>query len=444
MALSRRRFLTLAATTAVGTGLASTLEAVYVQLASGKALQTAGFGPLVTDPEGVLDLPAGFQYRIFSRVGDRMSDGYPVPGKHDGMAAFAGPNNTTILIRNHELSPINVEPPVIAEADKMYDTLCTGGTTTLIVSSDRTLIKDFVSLAGTSRNCAGGPTPWGSWLSCEETVVTPAQNVPRAATNVNKPHGYVFEVPATATGPVTPVPLKAMGRFYHEAIAVDPRSGIIYLTEDLTDGRFYRFIPAQPGNLQAGGVLEALKIKDWPTLLTHSNFPLKQKFAVEWVRIDDPDPVEDTVRVQAYNKGAQQFTRGEGICYSNGEIYFTCTSGGSKGSGQIWRYLPGSTARDGGSIELFVESPGTEVMDFPDNLVMAPFGDLIICEDGSSGNDLLGITPAGKIYVLGRNALNRSEFAGACFSPDGQTLFVNIQDPGMTLAIWGPWQKKVS
>lgn len=443
MSLSRRRLFTLGAMGAGAVLFPQGLRALYQRAEAGQSVQGNGFGALVPDPKGIIDLPAGFQYRILSKLGDRMSDGNPVPSLHDGMATFPGPNGTTILIRNHEVYPglPSSYRPVEAPAHLKYDTLCPGGTTTVIVSPERTLVKDFVSLAGTYRNCAGGTTPWGSWISCEEntaTPISPGQNGP-----VNKPHGYNFEIPITATGPVQPIPLKAMGRFQHEAIAVDPKTNLIYQTEDRSDGLFYRFIPKQIGNLQAGGELQALKIKGRPRAETSYNFPQQQLVEVEWVTIPDPDPIVDSVRYQGLELGAAEFSRGEGICYSQGEFFFTATSGGDKALGQIWRYRPGATADQGGSLELFVESPGRNVLDYPDNLIMAPFGDLMVCEDGTDDiNRIMGITPQGQIYPFAKNVLNSQEFAGVCFSPDQQTMFVNIFHPGMTLAIWGPWSKR--
>jgi uncharacterized protein len=260
-------------------------------------------------------------------------------------------------------------------------------------------------------------------------------------------HGYAFEVPASATAPVPPVPLAAMGRFRREAIAVDPQTGIVYQTEDRPDGAFYRFIPKQPGKLSEGGVLEALRIQGQPQRITAKNFPVGQALPVEWVRLETPDPAEDTLRGEAWGKGAALFTRGEGIWYSKGDFYFTATTGGVAGAGQIWRYRPnaGQTGgATGGTLELFLESPNSELLDLPDNLVVAANGDLIVCEDGANGNRLIGITPQGKLYTLANNAFNTAELAGACFSADGQTLFVNIYDPGMTLAIWGPWAQRVA
>ncbi|MFE1745471.1 alkaline phosphatase PhoX [Coleofasciculus sp. H7-2] len=438
MSLSRRQFFTLAGTSAAGVVLMSPLEALYNKAARGQLVSGGGYGPLIPDSNGLLDLPKGFQYRAFSRTGDIMNDGNPVPGGHDGMGAFPGPNNTTILVRNHELSP-NSTTQV---AGLKYDNLCKGGTTTLIVGPNRQLQNHFASLAGTYRNCAGGTTPWGSWISSEENTSTPATNDPVNTTgNVEKRHGYNFEVPANAKRNVVPVPLKAMGRFNHEAVAVDPKTGIVYETEDKGDSLFYRFIPNQPGNLVAGGVLEALKIKGMPQAITKTNFPVRQPKAVEWVRIDNPDPDTDTVRVEGFGKGAAQFSRGEGIWYGSGEFYFCCTNGGAAKLGQVWRYVPGKTAQEGGTLELFVEPNNVNVLDSPDNIVVAPFGDLILCEDGDDEQFVVGVTPKGELYQFARNAINDNEFAGACFSPDGNTMFVNIQTPGITFAVWGPWAK---
>lgn len=451
MAFSRRRFFALAGTTAATLVVGDALKGLYAR-AQGTAITTDAYGPLIPDPNGLLDLPAGFQYRAFSRTNDLMSDGNPVPGGHDGMATFAGPNRSVILVRNHELSP-NSTTEVIGNR---YDEFCKGGTTTLIVGPDRKLIRDYASLAGTYRNCAGGPTPWGSWISCEENTSTPEttpETIEQPANSgifvsnpnkVSKRHGYNFEVPALRrpkNGTVDPVPLVEMGRFNHEAVAIDPRTGIVYETEDQGDSLFYRFIPNQPGNLQAGGVLEALKIKDMPKVNTKTNFPVRKSFQAEWVRIEDYDPDKDTVRKEGFEKGAAQFARGEGIWYGNGEFYFCATSGGANSGGQVWRYIPGRNAQEGGTIELFVEPNDKSILDMPDNIVVAPFGDLILCEDGDDDQFVVGVTPKGELYKFARNAINDREFAGACFSPDGQTLFVNIQTPGITFAIWGPWDQ---
>ena len=262
-------------------------------------------------------------------------------------------------------------------------------------------------------------------------VVVPPEQLRSYWGKVSKKHGYNFEVPSFG-GLAQPIPLKAMGRFRHEAIATDPKTGYIYETEDQNNSCIYRFRPHKAGNLAAGGTLEALVIKNMPRVDTGINFPIGKSHKIKWVKLEDVDPEHDTLRYEAQAKGAAIFRRGEGICYANGEFYWTCTNGGNAGVGQIFRYNPRKE-----TIELFVESPGTEVLDYPDNLILAPFGDLIVCEDGRGEQFLVGITPEGNTYKFARNALNNSEFAGVCFSADGNTMFVNIYNPGMTLAIWG-------
>ena len=441
MGLSRRQFFTLAGTSVVTTVMATHLRALYAQDAQHLLLSPVGYGPLQPDPNGLLDLPAGFRYRVFSREGEMMSDGQRVPGAHDGMAAFAGDAGQVVLTRNHELSPGDASR-VMAPTEQRYDPQGQGGTTTLVLTPDRQLVSHYGSLAGTCRNCAGGPTPWGTWISCEEDTSTPATHPSGSRQPVTVAHGYNFEVPVTATAPVVPEPLRAMGRFRHEAIAVDPRTGIVYQTEDQGDGLFYRFIPHQPGRLSQGGRLEALRIQQRPGAITRINFPVGVPLAVDWVPLEDIDPAADTLRLEGFSKGAAQFSRGEGICYNRGQIFFTCTNGGNAPHGQIWRYLPSATAA-GGTLELFVQPDNPRLLDLPDNLVMGPMGDLLVCEDGAGEQFIVGVTAAGQLYRLARNALNGAEFAGICVSPDGQTLFVNLYSPGMTFAIWperGNWQ----
>jgi len=430
MAFSRRLFMARAG--ALGLSALAPLQLFHTRSAEGRVLPGGG---LLPDPQGLLELPAGFQYRGFSFTGQLMSDGTPVPALHDGMAAFPGSGGATILVRNHEL-PVTGPSRVVAPFDKRYDPRTSGGTTTLVVNSQRRLIRHYASLAGTLTNCAGGPTPWGSWLSCEENTATPATNP-----LVSKRHGYVFEVPSLATGPVDPVPLVAMGRFDHEAAAVDPATGIVYLTEDKGDSCFYRFIPNQPGVLAAGGVLQALRIVDLPQAVTRTGFTVGQSFAVDWVTVEDFDPVDDTVRVEAFSNGAAQFARGEGMTFdaANGELYFCCTSGGANGQGQVWRYRPATS-----TLDLFSEPNDTALLQSPDNVTVSPFGGLFVCEDGDGSDNLVYLTPSGAPVIFARNVRNNSEFAGVCFSPDGQTLFVNVQVPGITLAIWGPWQEWVA
>ena len=422
-----------------------------------------GFGPLVDDPAGILDLPIGFKYTAFSKTGDLMDDNLKVPGAHDGMGAFSGPRGTTILVRNHELSPdlknisSHLGDPLLLQnlpTDRIYDVgrgkqPAIGGTTTLIYDTKRQrLLRHSLSLTGTTRNCAGGPTPWRSWLTCEETV-------DRMGELIEKDHGYIFEVPARVhVGLARPVPYKAMGRFNHEAVAIDPRTGIVYLTEDREDGIFYRFLPQMPrerGKLVYGGRLQAMKLKgerkadtrNWPDA---DWMPVRTPLDVEWVDIENVEAPDDDLRKQgADEKNAAVFARGEGIWYERGVIYWACTSGGPNKEGQIFRYYVSDQEGNPeenispGRLEIFSQPNNSKLLKSADNLVVAPWGDIIVCEDTAPENHLVGITPEGILYRLARNALNNSEFAGSTFSPDGSTLFVNIQRPGITLAITGPW-----
>lgn len=421
-----------------------------------------GYGPLEEDPEGILMLPKGFTYKIISRKGTPMVDGLQVPGRPDGMATFAAPDGKVLIIRNHEVSPEdvangpfgdNLELLSKVSAPQLYDfgqgqLPCMGGTTTLLYNpATGEVEQEYLSLAGTVRNCAGGATPWGSWISCEEDVV-------KAGALLEKDHGYPFEVPAQVSPQLfEPVPLKAMGRFNHEAVCVDPRTGIVYQTEDRGDGLIYRFLPLQPGNLHAGGKLQVLAIQDQPSFDTRnwetSTTPMtiNQPYAVEWLDIDNIDAPDDDLRIRGFAQGAARFARGEGMWFGDGEFYFACTNGGAKGHGQIFRYVPSPQEGQPGEsdqpahLEIFVEPNNTDLVESCDNLTIATNGDLIVCEDKPDPR-IVGVSPQGGIYHFARNVGYRSEFAGATFSPDGRTLFVNIQDVGLTFAIQGPWQGK--
>ena len=419
-----------------------------------------GYGPLIKDPNGILDLPKGFSYSVFSEYNETMDDGLLVPAAHDGMAVFNGSNGNLIIIRNHELGgeshlrggPFGPNLELLNKVDKklIYDLGHNGipgqgGTTTIIYDPiQKKVVRQFLSLAGTMINCCGGPTPWRSWISCEETET-------QAGEDWKKDHGYNFEVPVSEIPKLTePVPLKSMGRFSHEAVAIDPDTGIAYQTEDEGNGLIYRFLPNVNGNFHKGGVLQALCFKSEHSMDTRNwhekNIKSKKSYDTEWVTLDDVESPENDLRFRGSKKGAAIFARGEGMWFDNGKIYFTCTSGGKKKLGQLYVYTPSPNEGksnendDPGKLELLVEPVDSEIMDMCDNITVAPWGDMIICEDGKGTDFLLGINPNGTIYKLAKNALNSKEFAGGVFSPDGSILFVNIQLPGMTLAITGPWQ----
>ncbi|MFT5130689.1 MAG: secreted PhoX family phosphatase [Rhodothermales bacterium] len=452
--IKRRQFLSSA--TAVSAGFFGLHD--FLANSATAAPTTSGYGPPRKDPDGILDLPNGFRYSVISRAGDTMSDALKVPEKADGMGAFAGPNGSVILLRNHEIDPgqgpkHQTRDVLSLPASKVYDrgfgrAPALGGVTTVIVDkSHHKVIRQHMSLTGTVHNCAGGSTPWGSWISCEESVA-------RAGSALEKDHGYCFEVPATNNGVVDPMPIKTMGRFNHEAIAFHPPSGVIYLTEDRHDGLIYRYLPREYGNLLAGGKLQALAILDRAESTDTRNWketkrpalPVREQFAVRWVDVPNVEAPADDLRLRgAAQHGAAVFARGEGIFYGNDAIYWACTNGGHKKAGQIFRYVPSpdegkaGESKQPGKLELFVEPNDTKILKNADNLCVSPWGDLIVCEDSKKPNCLIGITPVGECYTFARVSKGGSEFAGSIFSPDGRTLFVNIQNQGLTLAISGPW-----
>lgn len=419
---------------------------------SGRSTSAAP-APLIADPAGLLDLPPGYAYRVISRMGDLMDDGHVVGDRADGMGCFRAGRDRVALVRNHELSPRDADagPFATRSVATAYDRsrdgqALPGGTSTLIYNLRSGRVEaQYQSLAGTIRNCAGGVTPWGGWLSCEEDVT-------RAGNGVARDHGWVFEVPATVRGLVDPVPLTALGRFNHEAAAVDPATGIVYLTEDRNESLFYRFLPSRRGRLAAGGRLQAMAFvepglddtRNWSgvTLASGSSRP------VRWIDLTGIDSVEDDLRQRGHAMGAARFARGEGIHFGRGEFYFCCTSGGAAKLGQVFRYRPSPAEGTSGeralpgTLQNFVESRDPEMFNFGDNLTVAPNGHLIVCEDQYTkvvDNHLRGVTPAGELYTLARCRV-QTELAGACFSPDGSTLFVNLYSPAMTLAITGPWR----
>ncbi len=403
----------------------------------------SGYGPLVAIPsentgEYLLALPEGFKYNVFGKARSKMSDGRATPPKHDGMAAFDDSNGMIRLVRNHEID--FSRPKKAIDPATAYDPTTGGGTTTLVIDPvTRLPIRDFVSLSGTHRNCSGGPTPWQTWLSCEETVAG-------TSAGFRKNHGYVFEVSPEAESSVSAKPIKEMGRFYHEAAAVDPQTGFVYLTEDRKSCGFYRFKPKEWGNLSAGGTLQMLAIKGFDKFDTRKNQSVGKSLPAKWVDIPDPDPSNaesDSIAVfrQGRALGGAKFSRLEGCCYRSPRVLFTSTNGGNAKRGQVWEYRPVSLHE--GNLRLLYESASGKELDYPDNVSTSKRGGLVFCEDGSGSNYLRGLGSKGEIFDFAKNIARghkSSEFAGATFSPDGKILFVNIQKPGLTFAIWGDWK----
>jgi len=433
----------------------------------------------------ILALPRGFKYTTFGYIGSRMSDGNITPLALDGMAAFPHPRDRKLvrLIRNHEdRNPKGTGSnlPRPDEADEVYDPTAGGGTSTLDFDThSMRLERDFISLKGTIVNCAGGYSlGHKGWITAEETVSVFGER-----------HGYNFLVPVKRgpNGPKGGEPIVPMGRFAHEAVATDQRTGIVFQTDDPGSGvgaGFYRYIPDNPRNLFAGGRLQMLGIRGRRQADLREGQTPREQLPVRWFDIEDVDPAQarnqdpTSVYAQGFGQGGAKFNRLEGCWWDgNRSVYFASTSGGDvkngdvnsdgykEGYGQIWRYRAG---RHGGDLTLVYESTGAEALDSPDNLLVTPRGGLILCEDDASSdsdlnrnapgiedvNRLIGYSREGGVFEFAVNRLNDSEFAGATFSPDGRTLFVNIfgdsrgkvspsytGNEGMTIAIRGPWAK---
>ncbi|MCI0546727.1 MAG: PhoX family protein [Candidatus Rokubacteria bacterium] len=451
----------------------------------------------------LLHLPAGFTYRSFGWTWDTMTVGGTTPAFHDGMDVVQVRNNRfrdLVLVRNHEVRnspgpfsvPFDRTDPAIAAVtynpagtDPAASDLFFGGTTNIVFRRGK-WIESRPSLAGTTTNCAGGGTPWGSWLTSEEFIGDIA----------GVPHGYVFEVPGDQLNfPTHPVPLTELGRFSHEALAVDPETAIVYETEDDSNGcGLYRFIPnvlarklpseVRPYDLEEGGRLEMLAVCDADGDIV-PNVDLRnpvagQVFRIKWVSVQFPDvprtvggatlPVNGNfpsgVRnvsgpfAQGWAAGGATFFRGEGCWFARSALWFDDTGAGPVGEGAIWRLDPEADPVTGAArLTCIYVSQVESALDNPDNLTVSPRGGILICEDGSSDAlRLIGLRPDGRSYEFARNAINITapipgkplvpadeytgqEWAGACFDPTGRWLFVNIQTPGITFAITGPWAR---
>ena len=464
---SRRSFLKGSAALVGGVAAAGPLQMLLARTASGQPVRakfSPDYGPLaavndLTTGLPLLKLPGGFAYRSIGWWKDPMEGGIPTPAVHDGMGVVAAQGNTAVLVRNHEIRNAGSS---FGPAAITYDSKGAGGTTNLLVDlKTGELKKSWASIAGTDTNCAGGVTPWGSWITCEETLDD-------TSNGMNKTHGWCWDVPAYDEPDLEP--LRDMGRFVHEAIAVDPHTDIVYLTEDRGTSGLYRF---SDDNLRSGrrgrrgkarkntplsgeGVLEMLRVVG-QTADLRGHFEAGTEWDTEWVVIDEPERAHspgttDTLGCfkQGLAKGGATFARLEGIWYGNKRLYVVSTSGGTVGEGQVFEYDP---KRE--KLKLIFESPDEDVLDNPDNIAVSPRGGLLLCEDGDlDGQRMHGLTLDGQIFPFAQNNVQLngerngisgdfrgSEWAGATFSHTGEWLFANLQSPGITFAITGPWHK---
>jgi secreted PhoX family phosphatase len=463
MSTTRRQILAGSGALGVGIAFAGSIPEIFAGTAQAQAAgRGGGYGPLVPDPDGLLDLPKGFRYRVLSRQGDDLLSGEgKVPGNFDGMTALGGGrghhhrgnDDSVWLVRNHE-NRKDSAGPVPTVKGLTYDPEGEGGCTVLELDGRNRVRDERVGIAGTSTNCAGGPTPWGTWLTCEETEAKAGEE------GYTKDHGFIFEVGFRRGHDTVPEPLAAMGRFQHEAIAVDPDTGTVYETEDAFEkpfGLFYRFLPERPrggfGSLRAGGRLEAMRVPDVPDLsgVTEPGTTFRN---ITWVEVPDPLAVETPIRHQDFGpRGITHAQKLEG-CYWGGRcVYFVSSfAKREEGSaadhyGQVWRYDP--RCNELTLVVIFgpdsdLDMPGEE----PDNICLAPSGGLMVSEDGQGAQHVYGLTRRGEVYPMARNRQNIGteeepawgELAGVTFSPDNRTMYVNVYEPGTTFAVTGPWK----
>jgi len=260
--------------------------------------------------------------------------------------------------------------------------------------ADATIVDAKQILSGTSRNCAGGPTPWGTWLSCEEFD-----------------GGRVWECDPSGEQPAVVHP--AMGTFSHEAAAADPEQQVIYLTEDKPESALYRFTPERWGDLTTGRLDAMTEVQG----------------AIGWEPIPDPTAADTPTRFQLPT--SKLFAGGEGAWFDNGLLYFT-----TKVDNRVWRYEPATNELE---VIYDIATSPTPVLSGVDNVTVSAAGDLFVCEDG--GNmEVVVLSPAGGVEPFLRMDIAGSEVTGAAFDPSGTRLYVSSQrNPGTTYEITGPF-----
>jgi secreted PhoX family phosphatase len=491
LSVSRRTFLGGSTTAGLGFAFAGagSLEA-FARPGQGPSAPPSGYGPLIPDPNGLLALPEGFSYKIVAQTGvTPVRGGGFFPSDPDGMAVFRwrGRSGGSILICNHEIGGREqIRVPVTKGLT--YDPAAWGGTSTILVDRDGDHVQSYTSVAGTDNNCAGGITPWETWLTCEEVErqagAVVAQGFPEERT-LTKDHGYVFEVDPRsqqANRDKSPIPLKFLGRYSHEAVAVDPDTHVIYLTEDAAspNGLYFRWKPprwfrGEKGALHdlaterrgdTAGRLQAMSCyagdRQVPDLAEATE--VGTTYRVRWTDVPDRDAVDISIRMQFQPGEVTHSRKLEGQWWGDGGAYFVASfarkADGSvkEHDGQVWFYDPSEKSVTLKTIFGVNPTPNVEGrFDGPDNITVSPHGGLILAEDGSGLKYLIGVSSEGIAYALARNdhrnpnkARTNGEFAGPTFSRNGKTLFANIYSglvsvnpnitSGWVLAITGPWR----
>ncbi|MGI8523436.1 MAG: alkaline phosphatase PhoX [Nocardioides sp.] len=488
MPLDRRRLIqtggaTGAATLAASLGLAQPALAGSAQHRSRRGTPRL-FPPLQSGAGDLLALPEGFSYEVVAVSGETtMRHGSKTPERPDGTLVVAAHHGYR-LIQNHESSPGGGVPVPLTEGT-VYDAGCLGGGCTVIQTDHHgRRVSEWVGLSGTYSNCAGGPTPWGAWLTCEETEA-------KAGTGtLTKDHGYVFEVFADQPSAQSPLPIQAWGRFAHEAVVIEPSRQRAYLTEDDSGptGLFYRWTAPAGRRLRPriaesfgpnAGTLEALAVLAndgtlLPDLAYVTSAEIGRPFKTRWIEVDDRHATTTSLRKQPFASNATHSKKLEGAWGDDEGAYFVASfafgsadlpANATRHDGQLWyyryddrtltlqAYFPynellhdesaGYESRFGPSTDL--------VFDGPDGCHVSPYGSLVLTEDGNTFNHTLSWSRELGAQAIARNLIVLetssaggnvySEMTGPCFSPDGKVLFVNVQEPGHTFAVRGPWQR---